>query len=206
MKLEKIWDQFDPRQFEYLANIVANSTAKSVIDVGCFCGSVGRAVWKGIEDTDKELYLLDNFKFLPEKFRPHFFKAVKKTIGESDRIHTILEDSHRYPWQQHDFVIFSHADYDHMKIDFEKLLDAKIKFIALDLPLNCFQRTSTMLEAISNNKLIPRYYIDGMLICGDETPCTLPTHDGKFLGHDIKWVEKKKGSYVKAVEDIVKNL
>ena len=78
MKLEKIWDQFNPRQFEYLGNIVANSTAKSVIDVGCFCGSVGRAVWKGIENTDKELYLLDNFEFLPEKFRPHFFKAVKK--------------------------------------------------------------------------------------------------------------------------------
>jgi len=34
----------------------------------------------------------------------------------------------------------------------------------------------------------------------------LPTQEGTFLGHKVRYVEKKKGSYNKAVEDIVKNL
>ncbi len=206
MNLEKIWHQFSPRQYSYLGDIVGNSSAKSVCEIGAFCGGVARAVWQGIKDTDKELYLIDNYAFLPERFRKHFFKAVKKTISNSDRIHMLLENSHEYDWTKHDFLIFSHADFDHMEKDFDRLLDSKVKWVALDLPKGCFKRTAKMLDAITNKKLFPSYYVDGMIICGPTTPCTLPTQEGTFLGHQVRYVEKKKGSYNKAVEDIVKNL
>jgi len=207
MNLEKIWQQFTQRQFDYLGNIIYQSKAKSICDIGCFAGSVGRAVWKAIKVSDKELYLLDNYAFLPEAFRQPFLKAVKKTISNSDRIHTLLEDSHEYDWTQHDFVIFSHADIGHMEKDFELLLTSKVKWVALDLSsTNCLQRFSLILDGINDKKITPQYYVDGMIICGEPTPCTLPTESGKFLGHKIRYVKKKKGSYNKAVEDIVKNL
>ena len=44
-----------------------------------------------------------------------------------------------------------------------------------------------------------------MIICGEPTPCTLPTESGVFLGHKIQFAKKKKGGYVQAIEDIVKN-
>ena len=205
MILEGLWNQFSNRQFDYLGNIVYKSKAKSICDVGAFAGSVSRAIWKAIKVSDKELYMLDNYKFLPEGLRESFFKAVKKTVGDNDRIHTILENSHTYDWTQHDFIIFSHADYNHFKPDFDKLIKSDVKWVALELPLNCFERTSTMLGAIKNKELTPRYYIDGMIICGEATPCTLPTESGELLGHKIQWVKKRKGSYVKAVEDIIAN-
>ena len=103
------------------------------------------------------------------------------------------------------FIIFSHADYNHFKPDFDKLIKSDVKWVALELPLNCFERTSTMLGAIKNKELTPRYYVDGMIICGEATPCTLPTESGELLGHKIQWVKKRKGSYVNAVEDIIAN-
>ena len=89
MKLDGLWDQFSKRQFDYLGNIIYRSNAKSICDIGSFAGSVARAVWKTIKVSDKELYLLDNYAFLPEALREPFFKAVKKTVGDSDRIHTV---------------------------------------------------------------------------------------------------------------------
>ena len=84
MKLEGLWDQFTKRQFDYLGNIIYRSNAKSICDIGSFAGSVARAIWRAIKVSDKELYLLDNYAFLPEKERELFFKAVKKTVGNSD--------------------------------------------------------------------------------------------------------------------------
>ena len=110
MKLEGLWNQFTKRQFDYLGNIIYRSNAKSICAIGSFAGSVARAIWKAIKVSDKELYLLDNYAFLPEALREPFFKAVKKTVGDSDRIHTVLESSHVYDWTQHDFVILNKAD------------------------------------------------------------------------------------------------
>ena len=206
MNLENIWQQFSKRQFEYLSDIVSHSDAKSICEIGAFCGSVARAVWKGIQHSDRELYLIDNYAFLPEKFRPHFFKLVKKSISNDKRIHTLLEDSHQYDWTQHEFVIFSHADYDHMQKDFERLIDSNVKSVALDIPLGCFKRTATMLDAINQKKLTLQYYVDGMLICGQTTHCSLPTEEGMLLGQPIRYVKKKKGSYQTAIDKICKNL
>ena len=154
MKLENIWQQFTQRQFDYLGNIIYRSKAKSICDIGCFAGSVGRAVWKAIKVSDKELYLLDNYAFLPEAFRQPFLKAVKKTVGDSDRIHTILESSHVYNWTQHDFVIFSQADIDHFRPDYEKLIQSNVKWVALDLSsTNCLQRFSIILDGIKDNSI-----------------------------------------------------
>tara|TARA_R110001632_G_scaffold151988_1_gene269632 strand:- start:79 stop:699 length:621 start_codon:yes stop_codon:yes gene_type:complete len=205
MILEGLWNQFSKKQFDYLGNIVYRSKAKAICDVGAFAGSVSRAIWKAIEISDKELYMLDNYAFLPEGLRESFFTAVKKTVGNNDRIHTILESSHTYDWTQHDFIIFSPADYNHFKPDFAKLIKSNVKWVALDLSLNCFQRASAMLNAIKNKELTPRYYIDGMIICGEATPCSLPTSSGEFLGHKIQWADKPRGAYVDAVENIVKN-
>jgi hypothetical protein len=205
MNIENIWQQFSKRQFTYLTDIVSHSNAKTVCEIGAFCGSVARAVWKGIKHSDKELFLIDNYEFLPDKFRPHFFKLVKKTISDDARIHTILEDSHTYDWTKHEFVIFSHADFNHMKKDFDRLLDSDIKSVALDIPLGCFQRTATMLEAVKEKNLTPRYYVDGMLICGQQTHCSLPTEEGELLGHAVRYVKKKKGAYQTAIDQIVKN-
>tara|TARA_Y100000590_G_scaffold467399_1_gene646185 strand:- start:4374 stop:4994 length:621 start_codon:yes stop_codon:yes gene_type:complete len=204
MRVDGIWNQFSERQFDYLENIISNSSAKSICDIGAFAGSVSRCVWKAIKNSDKELYMLDNYEFLPEKLREPFFKTVKKTISDSNKVHTILEDSHKYNWTQHDFVIFSHADYTHFKPDFDRLIKSKVKWVALDVPMGCFKRTTTMLDAIKNKNLTPQYYVDGMIICGKPTPCTLPTEDGELLGHKVQWVQKKKGSYVKALEKIAK--
>ena len=55
MKIEALWNQFSRRQFKYLGNIVANSDAKTVCDIGAFAGSVSRCLWEHIKDTDKEL-------------------------------------------------------------------------------------------------------------------------------------------------------
>jgi len=206
MDIENIWQQFTKRQFEYLSDIVSHSNAKTVCEIGVFCGSVARAIWKGMENSDKELYLIDNYSFLPEKFRKPFFKMIKKTISSNDRIHTLLEDSHKYDWTKHDFIIFSHADYDHMKNDFDKLLTVNVKTVALDIPFGCFKRTTTILEALKDKKLRPQYYIDGMLICGQMTHCSLPTEEGTLLGNPIRYVKKKKGSYQTAIDKIVGNL
>ena len=204
MKLDGLWDQFSKRQFDYLGNIIYRSNAKSICDIGSFAGSVARAVWKTIKVSDKELYLLDNYAFLPEALREPFFKAVKKTVGDSDRIHTVLESSHVYDWTQHDFVIFSQADIEHFKPDFEKLIQSNVKWVALDLSSTyCLQRFSTILNGINDKKITPQYYVDGMIICGEPTPCTLPTESSEFLGHKIQFAKKKKGAYIQAIEDIV---
>ena len=84
MKLDGLWDQFSKRQFDYLGNIIYRSNAKSICDIGSFAGSVGRAVWKTIKVSDKELFLLDNYAFLPEALREPFFKAVRTSDSEGE--------------------------------------------------------------------------------------------------------------------------
>ena len=49
----------------------------SVDEIGVFGGSVARPLWNSIKDTNKELYLVDNYHFLPKNAREPFFKFVK---------------------------------------------------------------------------------------------------------------------------------
>ena len=90
MNLENIWLQWSNRQLNYVIDIIKNSDAESICEIGSFVGSVARPLWNGIKDTNKKLYLVDNYHFLPEKARESFFKFVKKSIGNSEKIHTIL--------------------------------------------------------------------------------------------------------------------
>ena len=61
MRVDGIWNQFSERQFDYLENIISNSSAKSICDIGAFAGSVSRCVWKAINEyfiTDKKEKIL----------------------------------------------------------------------------------------------------------------------------------------------------
>ena len=205
MKIEALWNQFSRRQSKYLGNIVANSDAKTVCDIGAFAGSVSRCLWEHIKDTDKELYMIDNYLFLPQKWRQPFFNTVKKTVGNSERIHTVLENSHTYDWCQHDFVVFSHESFAHYNPDLKKLYTSNVDTVVIDLPLNCFERTKSMLEHVQTGKLTPRYYIDGTIVCGKDTVCTLPTESGELFGHPIQYAKKAKGSYANAIDHILDN-
>jgi hypothetical protein len=206
MKIDTLWSQFSDRQFRYLANVIEHTGDGSICEIGAFAGSVARAIWPAAKIKNRSLYLVDNYLFLPEKLRLPFFKMVKKTVSEDDRIHLILEDSHQYDWSAHDFIIFSHADYDHMAKDFKTLINLKNKSVALDLTLNCMQRTNLVLSAIKESILIPKFYIDGLLICGDDVECTLPLDHGDFLGHPVRYASKQKGSYNKAINQILSKL
>mgnify|MGYP001159704275 FL=1 len=209
--LEKIWNQFSPKQLDYLVNIVKNSDAKTVCEIGTFTGSVARPLWKGIKDSDKVMYLVDNYHFLPEKIRDNFFKLIKKSMGNSSRIHTILEDSHEYDWSQHDFVIFDHETIEHMVPDIETALTSDIKYLALYIDEMEFQRTSFIFEAIADGKLIPQYYLHGLFICGkDELKCDYELPEGQLFGHTIKYLKTPfehhldiQGGYYKAKQELL---
>jgi len=205
MDLENIWLQWSNRQLNYVIDIIKNSDAKSVCEIGSFVGSVARPLWNGIKDTNKKLYLVDNYHFLPENARKSFFKFVKKSIGDSEKIYTILEDSHKYNWDQHDFIIFSHGSYEHMIPDFNRLLQSNVKYAIIDITPTCFERFNLLLHSVvtkeSNLKL--QYYIDGIFVLGREKlNCTLPTKKELFFHEPIQYVEKESGSYIKAINNI----
>ena len=61
-------------------------------------------------------------------------------MGNSSRIHKILEDCHEYDWSQHDFVIFDHETIEHMVPDIETALTSDIKYLALYI--DCLLYTS----------------------------------------------------------------
>ena len=80
MKLYDMWEGFSTEQYSYITNIIKNSDAKTICELGTFVGSTAKQVWDSIKDTDKELYLVDNYAFLPERKRQKFFNAVKSSI------------------------------------------------------------------------------------------------------------------------------
>ena len=83
MNLENIWLQWSNRQLNYVIDIIKNSDAESICEIGSFVGSVARPLWNGIKDTNKKLYLVDNYHFLPENARESFFKFVRFLIVSS---------------------------------------------------------------------------------------------------------------------------
>ena len=48
MDLENIWLQWSNRQLNYVIDIIKNSDAESVCEIGSFVGSVASPLWNGI--------------------------------------------------------------------------------------------------------------------------------------------------------------
>lgn len=197
-----IWKQFTNQQDEYLGNIIKLSPAKSVCEVGSFIGSVSRTIWRNIKHTDKTLTMVDNLHFLPERLQDKFFAFIKKTVSSDPRVQTVLSDSKNYDFTQHEFVVHSHENIQHMKQDWEKIV--KCKWGVLEISTNCFERTSFVLDAIRRDEITPRYYINGVLVFGDPTPCDLPVQKGELLGRPVMFAPKREGTYTDAVKRICK--
>ena len=49
MNLENIWLQWSNRQLNYVIDIIKNSDAESICEIGSFVGSVARPLWNGIK-------------------------------------------------------------------------------------------------------------------------------------------------------------
>ena len=145
MHLQDFWSGFTKEQYNYITNIVSNSDADTVCEIGTFVGTTAKHVWNKIKDTNKKLYLVDNYLFLDEAKRNKFFNLVKHSIDpNTQNIITVLQDSHTYDWTNHDFVIFGHHDSDHMLPDFERLLQSDVKYAIIgDGIPKCFERTFT---------------------------------------------------------------
>lgn len=210
MKLYDMWEGFSAEQYSYITNIIKNSDAKTICELGTFVGSTAKRVWDEIKDTDKELYLVDNYAFLPKDKRQKFFNSVKTAIDpDTQNIKCVLENSHLYNWTQHDFILFGHHDADHMLPDMEKLLFSKVNYVLLgDGTPRCFQRTKATYELIaqmSGQGLKPLYYLQGLIVLGRKNlNCDLPTTEDYFFGHKIRFMPKPKGRYLKALDELKK--
>ncbi len=208
MQLQRIWSGFSEEQYEYITDIVANSDAKSVCEIGTFVGTTAQKLWEKIKDSDKKLYLVDNYMFLPENKRAKFFRAVKHSIDpETENIITVLEDSHTYNWQQHNFIIFGHHDADHMLPDLQKLIFSNVDYAIIgDGIPNCFQRTKATYELVAQmtgKGLHPQYYLNGLIVLGrKKLKCTLPTTEDYFFGNKIKYMPKVNKNYRRAIDEL----
>ena len=208
MQLQSIWSGFSKEQYEYMTDIIHNSDAKSVCELGTFIGTTAKQVWDKIEGSGKILYLVDNYAFLPENKREKFFNVVKRSIEPNTRaIITVLESSHTYDWTQHDFIIFGHHDADHMLPDLEKLIWSNVNYAIIgDGIPNCFQRTKATYELVaqmSGKGLHPQYYLNGLIVLGrKKLECTLPTTEDYFFGHKIKYMPKVAPNYKKAIDEV----
>ena len=208
MQLQSLWSGFTPQQYDYITNIIKNSDAKTVCELGTFVGTAAQHIWNAIKDTDKKLYLVDNYEFIPEDKREKFFNTVKESIDkETDNIVTILQSSHDYDWTKHNFIFFGHHNAAHMLPDLQTLIfsDVDYAIIGDGIP-GCFQRTKATFEYISQmtgKGLYPQYYLNGLIVLGrKELECTLPTEQDYFFGQKIKYMPKAPGSYLKAVDEL----
>ena len=208
MQLQSLWSGFTPQQYDYITNIIKNSDAKTVCELGTFVGTAAQHIWNAIKDTDKKLYLVDNYKFIPEDKREKFFNIVKDSIDkDTDNIVTILQSSHDYDWTKHNFIFFGHHNAAHMLPDLQTLIfsDVDYAIIGDGIP-GCFQRTKATFEYISQmtgKGLYPQYYLNGLIVLGrKELECTLPTEQDYFFGQKIKYMPKAPGSYLKAVDEL----
>ena len=127
MQLQSLWSGFTPQQYDYITNLIKNSDAKTVCELGTFVGTAAKNIWSEIKDTGKKLYLVDNYAFIPENQREKFFKTVKDSIDKDTKnIITVLQSSHDYDWTKHNFIFFGHHDADHMLPDLQIKRDVPI--------------------------------------------------------------------------------
>jgi hypothetical protein len=208
MHLQDTWTGFSTDQYKYITNIIENSDAKSVCELGTFVGTTAKHIWESIKDSGKKLYLVDNYMFLPEDRRQKFFSAVKHSIDPTTKdIIPVLESSHTYDWTQHDFVFFGHHDADHMLPDLEKLMNSDVQYAIIgDGMPGCFRRTKAVFEflsARSNYGFEAQYYLNGLIVIGrKKLECILPTTPDSLFGHSIKYIPKTKSNYEKAIDEL----
>ena len=55
MQLQRIWSGFSEEQYEYITDIVANSDAKSVCEIGTFVGTTAQKIWENKRFGQKTL-------------------------------------------------------------------------------------------------------------------------------------------------------
>lgn len=210
MQLQDMWGGFSEDQYRYITHIIKNSDAKSICEIGTFVGTTAKHVWNSIKDTDKKLYLIDNYLFLPKEKRQKFFNTVKHSIdAETNNIITVIEDSHTYDWTKHNFVIFGHHDADHMLPDFKKLLTSDVDYAIIgDGIPRCFERTKAVFEFLSgelNYGYEVQYYLNGLIVIGKKNlKCSLPTTNDILFGKPIKVMPKPEGNYSKALDELKK--
>lgn len=208
MSLQDLWSGFSDQQYEYITHLISESDARSVCELGTFVGTTAQRIWQKIKHSDKKLYLVDNYMFLPDDKREKFFRAVKHSIDpETKNIIPILEDSHTYNWQQHDFIIFGHHDADHMLPDLHKLIESDVDYAIIgDGVPSCFHRTKATFELIANltgKGLQPQYYLNGLIVLGrKKLSCTLPTEEDFLFGHSIKFMPKRNKNYRGAIDEL----
>ena len=208
MQLQSLWSGFTPQQYDYITNLIKNSDAKTVCELGTFVGTAAKNIWSEIKDTGKKLYLVDNYAFIPEDKREKFFKTVKDSIDKDTKnIITVLQNSHDYDWTKHNFIFFGHHDADHMLPDLQKLITSDVDYAIIgDGIPGCFQRTKASFELIaqmSGHGLHPQYYLNGLIVLGrKKLKCTMPTEQDYLFGHKIKYMPKVPGKYLKAVDEL----
>ena len=208
MQLQSLWSGFTEEQYKYITNIIKNSDAKSVCELGTFVGTTAKHIWDGIKNLDKKLYLVDNYFFLPEQKRQKFFDTVKYSIDKNTQnIIPILQSSHEYNWTQHDFIFFGHHDYNHMIPDLHTLMNSDVDYAIIgDGMPKCFQRTKAVFELLSTltgKGIRPQYYLNGLIVLGRKTlTCDLPIKEDFLFGHKIKYMPKPKGGYLKAIDEL----
>lgn len=194
---------------DYMTNIMAMSDAKSVCYIGPFLGGTADVIWKKIKPLGKELYLVDNYLFIPESKREHFFSKVKDQIDpDSERIHTVLASSHDYDWTKHDFVFLGHHDIDHMRPDLDRLVNSDVKYAVVEIVPRCFQRLKAITELLTHlpaRDLRPLYYLNGLVILGRQPlHCDLDTTQDTLFGHDVSYMPRTKGSYLRTIDELKK--
>ena len=57
MQLQSIWSGFSEQQYNYMTDIISNSDAKSICELGTFVGTTAMHVWNSIKDLDKKYEL-----------------------------------------------------------------------------------------------------------------------------------------------------
>ena len=63
MQLQDMWTGCSEEQYQYITNIIKNSDAKSVCELGTFVGTTAKQIWESIRNSDRQLYLVDNYMF-----------------------------------------------------------------------------------------------------------------------------------------------
>ena len=51
MHLQDTWTGFSTDQYKYITNIIENSDAKSVCELGTFVGTTAKHIWESIKDS-----------------------------------------------------------------------------------------------------------------------------------------------------------
>ena len=124
MQLQSLWSGFTNEQYDYITNIIKNSDAKSVCELGTFVGTTAKHIWENIKNSDKKLYLVDNYLFLPEDKRQKFIEKLYRAL-----IELLLRFEDDWSNDKIDKTKVMIVKFDRMMSDFEGLMYDILDFI-----------------------------------------------------------------------------